>query len=80
MKITKAKLKQIIKEELVQEMESRSTKNQLALMVYNIETALDRGDPNMDSVNSLISQLSNYIQDNLPDDEKHAGDTQAIGE
>ena len=79
MKITKAKLKQIIKEELVQEMESRSTKNQLALMVYNIETALDRGDPNMDSVNSLISQLSDYIQD-LPDDEKHAGDTQAIGE
>jgi len=79
MKITKAKLKQIIKEELVQEMESRSTKNQLALMVYNIETALDRGDPNMDSVNSLISQLSDYIQD-LPDDEKHVGDTQAIGE
>jgi len=79
MKITKAKLKQIIQEELVQEMESRSTKNQLALMVYNIETALDRGDPNMDSVNSLISQLSDYIQD-LPDDEKHVGDTQAIGE
>jgi len=79
MKITKAKLKQIIKEELVQEMESRSTKNQLALMVYNIKTALDRGDPNMDSVNSLVNQLDDYIQD-LPDDERRAGDTQAIGE
>ena len=79
MKITKAQLKQIIKEELVQEMESRSTKNQLALMVYNIKTALDRGDPNMDSVNSLVNQLDDYIQD-LPDDERRAGDTQAIGE
>jgi len=79
MKITKTQLKQIIQEELVQEMESRSTKNQLALMVYKIKTALDRGDPNMDSVNSLVNQLDDYIQD-LPDDERHAGDTQAIGE
>ena len=50
-------------------MKSRSTKNQLELMVYNIKTALDMEDPNMGSVNRLVNQLDDYIQD-LPDDER----------
>jgi len=86
MKITKRQLKQIIREELGQEMESsfhlmesRSTKDQLALMVHNIKTALDPVNPNMALVKRFVNQLDEYI-DNLPDDERLAGDTQAIGE
>tara|TARA_R110000744_G_scaffold373008_1_gene484962 strand:+ start:455 stop:682 length:228 start_codon:yes stop_codon:yes gene_type:complete len=69
MKITKTQLKQIIREELGQEMENRSTKNQLALMVHKIKTALDPVNPNMESVKSFVNQLDEYI-DKLPDDIK----------
>ena len=70
MKITKTQLKRIIKEELVQEKRNMVKKN-LAMGTHKIKTALDRIDPNMDSVKMLVNALDDYITDlpeDLPDD------------
>tara|TARA_R110000737_G_scaffold247675_1_gene257769 strand:+ start:778 stop:1878 length:1101 start_codon:yes stop_codon:yes gene_type:complete len=70
MKITKSKLAQIIKEELAQEKRNMVKRN-LESGVYKIKTALDRRDPNMDSVKMLVNALDDYITDlpeDLPDD------------